>query len=42
MVANPSLRLRLRMHLHRIRPTRTFEEGAGSLSTALRAMRVHQ
>ena len=31
MVANPSLRLRLRMRLRRMRPTRTFDEGAGSL-----------
>jgi 4-hydroxybenzoate polyprenyltransferase len=42
MVANPSLRLRLRMRLRGIRPARTFDEGAGSLWTALRAMRVHQ
>jgi len=42
MVANPSLSLRLRMRLRGIRPARTFDEGAGSLSTALRAMRVHQ
>ncbi len=42
MVANPSLSLRLRMRLRGIRPARTFDEGAGSLSTALRAMRLHQ
>jgi len=42
MVANPSLRLRLRMRLRGIRPARTFDEGTGSLWTALRAMRVHQ
>ena len=42
MVANPSLRLRLRMRLRGIRPARIFDEGAGSFSTAFRAMRVHQ
>jgi 4-hydroxybenzoate polyprenyltransferase len=42
MVANPSLRLRLRMRLRGIRPARTFDEGSGSLWTALRAMRLHQ
>jgi 4-hydroxybenzoate polyprenyltransferase len=46
MVANPSLRLRLRMRLRGIRPTRTFDEGPGSLWSmlwsGLRAMRVHQ
>ncbi len=46
MVANPSLRLRFRMRLRGIRPTRTFEEGTGSLWTmlwsGLRAMRIHQ
>ena len=46
MVANPSLRLRLRMRLRGIRPARTFDDGAGSLWSilwsALRAMRVHQ
>ena len=42
MVANPSLRLRLRMHLRGIRPTRTFAEGSGLISSVLRAMRPHQ
>lgn len=42
MVANPSLRLRLRMRLRGIRPVRTFDEGAGPFWTALRAMRLHQ
>ena len=42
MVANPSLRLRLRMRLRGIRPTRTFDDGAGPFWTALRAMRLHQ
>jgi 4-hydroxybenzoate polyprenyltransferase len=42
MVANPSLSLRLRMRLRGIRPARTFDEGSGSLWTAIRAMRVHQ
>jgi len=42
MVANPSLRLRLRMRLGGIRPTRAFDEGPGAPWTALRAMRVHQ
>ncbi len=42
MVANPSLRLRFRMYLRCMRPSRTFDEGAGSIWTALRAMRVHQ
>ncbi len=42
MVANPSLRLRFRMRLCRMRPLRTFDEGASSIWTAIRAMRVHQ
>lgn len=42
MVANPSLRLRLRMRLRGMRPARRFDEGAGSFSTAFRAVRVHQ
>ena len=42
MVANPSLRLRLRMHLGGIRPTRTFVEGGGWLAPAFRALRPHQ
>ncbi|MGA3130672.1 MAG: UbiA family prenyltransferase [Terracidiphilus sp.] len=42
MVANPSLRLRLRMRLGGIRPARTFSEGGNSLAPALRALRPHQ
>jgi 4-hydroxybenzoate polyprenyltransferase len=42
MVANPSLRLRLRMRARGIRSTRTFAERAGSLRSALRSMRPHQ
>jgi 4-hydroxybenzoate polyprenyltransferase len=42
MVANPSLRLRLRMRLRGIRPSRSFAERAGSLRSAFRAMRPHQ
>jgi 4-hydroxybenzoate polyprenyltransferase/phosphoserine phosphatase len=42
MVANPSLRLRLRMRLRGIRPARCFTEGAGSLSSVFRALRPHQ
>ncbi len=42
MVANPSLRLRLRMRFRGIRPTRTFVERPGALKSALRAMRPHQ
>ena len=42
MVANPSMSLRLRMRLRGIRPARSFDEGAGSLWTAVRAMRLHQ
>jgi len=42
MVANPSLRLRLRMRLSGIRPARRFGEGGGLLRPALKAMRPHQ
>jgi len=42
MVANPSLSLRLRMRLSGMRPARAFDEGAGRLWTALKAMRLHQ
>jgi 4-hydroxybenzoate polyprenyltransferase/phosphoserine phosphatase len=42
MVANPSLRLRLRMRLQGIRPSRTFAEGTAPLTAAFNALRPHQ
>ena len=42
MVANPSLRLRLRMRLGGIHPARTFAEGGGWLRSVLMALRPHQ
>ena len=42
MVANPSLRLRLRMRLGGIHPARTFAEGGGRLGSVLMALRPHQ
>jgi len=42
MVANPSLRLRLRMRLRGLHPARTFSEGGTSLAPAIRALRPHQ
>jgi 4-hydroxybenzoate polyprenyltransferase len=42
MVANPSLRLRLKMRLCRIDPVRTFSERAGSSRSVLKALRPHQ
>jgi len=42
MVANPSLGLRLRMRLRGIHPARSFDEGAASLWSGFRAMRLHQ
>ena len=42
MVANPSLRLRLRMRLQGVHPAHTFTEGAGPLTAAFKALRPHQ
>jgi len=42
MVANPSLRLRTRMHLRGIRPARTFAERDSPLWSVLRALRPRQ
>ena len=42
MVANPSLRLRMRMKLRGIRPTRSFVERGHPLIAMIRAMRIHQ
>jgi 4-hydroxybenzoate polyprenyltransferase len=42
MVANPSLRLRLKMRLRRMQPARTFAEGAGFFPSVLHALRPHQ
>ena len=42
MVANPSLRLRLRLWERGIRPAREFSERSHPLSSLLKAMRLHQ
>ena len=42
MVANPSLRLRLRLRMRGIRPARTFTERARPLWSVLIALRPHQ
>ncbi len=42
MVANPSLRLRLRLRMRGIRPARTFTERARPLWSVLMALRPHQ
>jgi 4-hydroxybenzoate polyprenyltransferase len=42
MVANPSLRLRLKMQMRGIRPVRTFTERGRPLWSVVRALRVHQ
>ena len=42
MVANPSLRLRIRLRLRGIRPARAFVERSSPLWSVLRALRVHQ
>jgi 4-hydroxybenzoate polyprenyltransferase len=42
MVANPSLRLRLRLRARKIRPARTFIEHGHPLWSILRAIRPHQ
>ncbi len=42
MVANPSLRLRLKMRSRGIRPVRAFTERARPLTSIFRALRVHQ
>ena len=42
MVANPSLRLRLKLRMRGIRPARTFTERAPALWSVLKALRPHQ
>ena len=42
MVANPSLRLRMRMKLRGIRPARSFVERGHPVVAMIRAMRIHQ
>lgn len=42
MVANPSLRLRVRMRLRGIRPARAFIERGGAVRSAVRSLRLHQ
>jgi 4-hydroxybenzoate polyprenyltransferase len=41
-VANPSLRLRLKLRARGIRPARTFEERGQPLKSAIKALRPHQ
>ena len=41
-VANPSLRLRRKLHSRGILPARTFEERGRSLQSAIKALRPHQ
>lgn len=42
MVADPSLSLRLRMRLRRLRPVRTFKERDSTPYAVIKAVRVHQ
>lgn len=42
MVANPSLRLRLRMRARGMQPDRTFAERGNSFRSVIRALRIHQ
>jgi 4-hydroxybenzoate polyprenyltransferase len=42
MVANPTLRLRIRMRARGIRPARSFLERKSALSSLLKALRLHQ
>jgi 4-hydroxybenzoate polyprenyltransferase/phosphoserine phosphatase len=42
MVANPSVRLRLRMRSRGMRPSRSFEERDSALWSIMRALRIHQ
>jgi 4-hydroxybenzoate polyprenyltransferase/phosphoserine phosphatase len=42
MVANPSLRLRMRLRMHGIRPARTFVERDRPFLSTFRALRPHQ
>jgi 4-hydroxybenzoate polyprenyltransferase/phosphoserine phosphatase len=42
LVANPSLRLRRRLRAGSIEPVHSFEEGAGGLSSMIKALRLHQ
>jgi 4-hydroxybenzoate polyprenyltransferase len=42
MVADPSLRLRLRMRARGLHPVHVFEERTGTLKSILKAMRPHQ
>ena len=42
MVANPTPRLRAKMHAQGIRPAREFEERVNPLKSLIRAIRIHQ
>jgi len=42
MIANPSLRLRIALRAHGIRPARVFDERTHPLKSALKAIRIHQ
>jgi 4-hydroxybenzoate polyprenyltransferase len=42
MVANPSLRLRLRMRAQSVQPAREFEQRANPVRSFIKAIRVHQ
>jgi 4-hydroxybenzoate polyprenyltransferase len=42
MVANPSVRLRLRMRTSSVRPARSFEQRANPIRSFIKAIRVHQ
>jgi len=42
MVANPSLRLRMGLATHKIRPVRVFTDSSPTWKTLLKAVRVHQ
>lgn len=42
MVANPTVRLRLRMRTHAVQPVRRFQQRANPLRSFVKAIRVHQ
>jgi 4-hydroxybenzoate polyprenyltransferase len=42
MVANPSLRLRLKLRTKAVRPARTFEQRSNPVRSFIKAIRVHQ
>jgi 4-hydroxybenzoate polyprenyltransferase/phosphoserine phosphatase len=42
MVANPSLRLRMKLRTRGVRPTRAFEEQRGAMWSVVKAIRPHQ